>query len=383
MKKCLYSMLALFTVLALSMTSCDNGSDSPPPPSNTVTITFSSNGGSAVASTTIEKDGTLPLAYFPGGNKAPTQSGKTFTGWKNGSTDVTAQTTFPTNTTLTAQWTAQSNTVHITFDTGAGSTVDAIDINNNTALPSSYFGNGANAPTLLNYKFGGWLDGTTLINQGTKFTTNKTLTAKWTLQVTVSFSLGSSVSGIPPNPIVIDAGTAIGTKYPANPKQNGLVFNGWYNNETIYGRNDVINSDSPTFLLTAQWTADFAPETAQSPAIHPGNHFSEIPGGAVRTWVKNQVYTVEGLFSNIEPNAGVLSSQWYRSTTENGAGEEIDYKQNATSSPHELALPFVWSESEVGVYWYWVVVTNTNDNATVNKTSSSITQNRLKVTVTD
>jgi len=322
-----YLLLACILAGAFITASCDNGNSGDGDTgieTTKVTITFNTDGGSAVASIEIDKGGKLPADYLTG-NKIPVKTGYTFNGWKNGATAVTAATTFAQNATLTAQWTASQGS-------GQGQ------------------GSGQQAQ-----------------------------------QITVSFSLGDGVAGDPPASVTIDNGTALGAKYPADPKRTGYEFSGWFNDNKRYDKNDKITAAAATFVLTAQWDKEYVVENAQSPAIHPGNHFSEIAGGANRTTKVNVDFSADGLFSNVEPGAGVLSSQWYRASSATGEGEEINYKQTAagTSTPHELALPFTWREPAAGEYWYWVKVTNTNVNATVQKTSSSITQNRLKVTVTE
>jgi len=314
MKKTIYLTLALCAISAMIMTGCSDST----PETKKVTIMFTTgDGGSEVASIEIKEGGSLPADYLGAGSKVPTRTGYTFNGWLDGTTPVTAATTFGVDTTLTAQWAAEAQ------------------------------------------------------------------------QVTVSFSLGAGVTGTPPASVTINAGTALGTKYPANPERDGWEFDGWYNGTTRYTSATVINTTAATFTLTAHWTEEEIDNSVypQTPAIHPGNHFVEVvkPDGTLTTKV-NEDFEANGLFSNIERDAGILTSQWYRATTATGAGEEINYRQTAagTSTPHDLSLPFTWRESEPGEYWYWVVVTNTNVNATTeDKTASAITQNRLKVTVTE
>ena len=278
------------------------------------------------------------------------------------------------------------NRVTIVFNTDNGSAVDSIKINKGGSLPTDYFGAGSRVPTRTSHRFNCWLDGTTPVTAATTFSRDTTLIAQWVRQVIVSFSLGEGVAGTPPVSVTIDASTALGTRFPsAIPSRGeGWGFNGWYNGDTRYINNTVINTAAAEFILTARWEEETDEvEYAQSPAIHPGNHFQEIAPGGVNAQV-NIDFSVGGLFSNIENGAGVLTSQWYRATTATGEGEEIDYRQAASpGNPHELSLPFTWREPVAGEYWYWVVVTNTNVNATIQQISSSVTQNRLKVTVSD
>jgi uncharacterized repeat protein (TIGR02543 family) len=289
--------------------------------------------------------------------------------------------------------TETNNKIAIVFNTGeGGSEVASIKIDEGAALPTDYFGTGSKVPTRTGYTFNGWKNGETDVTAATTFSQDTTLTAQWTptgqqQQVTVTFSLGEGVSGTPPASVTINNGTALGnTRYPANPTRPGYDFDGWYNGTTRYTSTTVINAAGATFVLTARWEEEYVVEYAQSPAIHPGNHFMEIgiPNGIISNAQVNVDFSANGLMSNVERGAGILTSQWYRTTKEGGEGEEIEYRQSAagTSTPHDLSLGFTWRESEPGTYWYWVVVTNTNENATVQQTSSSVTQNRLKVIVT-
>jgi uncharacterized repeat protein (TIGR02543 family) len=282
--------------------------------------------------------------------------------------------------------------ITIVFNTDGGSELASIDINDGATLPADYFGSGSKVPTKANNRFTGWKDGETAVTMATTFSKGTTLTAQWapqsvTNRVTVSFSLGEGVEGIPPNPVTIDSGTALGNRFPQqNPYREGYDFLGWFNGNTEYKSTTVINSTTPDFVLTAQWEVEeeYEIEVAQSPAIHPGNHFVEIvPGGELNVKV-NEVFEANGLFSNIEKGAGVLSSKWYRATSATGDGVEIEWSQTAAPAlPNELSLPFTWSEPVAGVYWYWVEVNNYNKDATVQQNNTSKTQNRLKVTVTD
>jgi len=284
----------------------------------------------------------------------------------------------------------EAKKVTIMFTTGdGGSEVVSIEIKEDGSLPADYFGTGSKVPTRTGYTFNGWLDGTTPVTAATTFDVDTTLTAQWVLQqVTVSFSLGAGVTGTPPASVTINAGTALGTKYPANPEREGWEFDGWYNGTTRYTSATVINTTAATFTLTAHWEEieDIKIYT-QAPAIHPGRHLDEAypTGFAARAGVE---FTIEGLFSNVERDAGILTAQWYRAISEVNArqyiGEPVGNEQKAAAgNPNELSLKYTGTETEAGNYWYWVEVTNTNENATESKTATTRTMNQLKVTVTE
>jgi len=317
-----------------------------------------------------------------------------------------------------------SGSVTVDFETDGGSEVDSVSLDVGGRLPSDYFRTGSNVPTKDGYRFKGWaiieeieepdepeegeeagetptpeVKEVTVISTAKTFWEDTTLTAQWVRRITIIFDLGSGVSGDAPESVAIDENTGLGSKYPT-PSRAGTAtikwsFIGWFNGGAMYAVNTPIVTDEDTFTLTAQWEREeeYRPANAQSPAIHPGNHFVEIVSGGTITDAKTGVdFTANGLFSNIEKGQGVLSSKWYRTTTEaeanaatadNPKGEVIVTQNASAGSPHELSLPFAWHEDAAGEYWYYVVVTNTNEKATSKKQSSSITQNRLKVIVSD
>jgi hypothetical protein len=210
-------------------------------------------------------------------------------------------------------------------------------------------------------------------------------------QITVNFNLGDGVTETPPTPVTIANGTALGDKYPTpDPTRSwtwdgAFEFHGWYNSGRNYTKTTPINAAGAAFTLTAEWEDNRV--FTQNPAIHPGNHFSEV-GGVTKTVKVNDPITVNGLFANVEAGAGVLSAKWYRATSQQMADAATadaptgDVINTQTSTTHEITLSLNTTETVAGEYWYYVVVTNTNANATEGKTSSTITQNKLKVTVT-
>lgn len=288
----------------------------------------------------------------------------------------------------------QPNKVTIMFNTDGGSNVAPIEIDKGGALPAAYFEGGSNAPAKTGYVFKGWTLGDVTVTSANAFDVNATLKAQWAREVRVVFNLGfeagDGTGSALPDSVTIISGTALGDQFPGDPTRTwtwsgAFEFLGWYNGATRYTSATVINTTAATFILAAQWQDNRI--FTQAPDIHPGNHFQET-GGRTRNVRVNDEFTVEGLLSNVERGAGVLSSQWYRTTSETDAlqfsGEEIDLRQTANAdTPHELSLPFRWSEPAAGKYWYWVVVTNTNVNATEARTNTKTTMDRLEVTVTE
>jgi uncharacterized repeat protein (TIGR02543 family) len=251
----------------------------------------------------------------------------------------------------------------------------------------------------------------TIVSTGRSFYSSATLTAQWTGRITVDFALGYArivnPQGRPedvvppfdvPPPVNIDNGAGLGSRYFSLPswstrvsgKPEDYEFDGWYNGNTPYDKNTKINADEGTFTLTARWTQEDVPDEAPSAAIHPGNHFNET-GGRTREVAVNEHFYVSGLFSNTS-KGGVLSAKWYRVLSQADADAAkadaptgtVVLEQNAEEdNPNELSLPFEYFEPAAGEYWYYVVVTNFYEKAALNQYSHTITQDRLKVTVTE
>jgi uncharacterized repeat protein (TIGR02543 family) len=275
--------------------------------------------------------------------------------------------------------------VTIEFDTDGGSELASIEINEGAALPASYFETGTNVPTKPSHRFNGWKNGTEAVTTATTFDENTTLTAQWVRTITVIFSLGEGVTGTPPPSVVIDAGTALGAKFPTvHPERDGYDFDGWCNGVVVYNSTTAINSSDATFTLTAKWEEEDNNIYTFPPAIHPGRDFSErYPGGFSPVKVNVQ-FTIEGLSGTVDE--GVLSAQWYRATSEADAkqyrGSAIGEKQEASEgSLNAITLRYTGIETEPCVYWYWVEVTNYNEEATGEKYATTRTQYQLKVTV--
>jgi uncharacterized repeat protein (TIGR02543 family) len=411
----------LFAILLMSCpddAGLESGSDTED--IKTITITLNPNGGNMTAARSVQifEGYPLPSDYF--GSNIPTRNNYKFKFWSDSADtkneQIKATKTFTKDTTLKANWEALE-TFNITFlpDGGTLTGGTSTTVQEGSTLPLDYF-TGSKIPSKTGYRFTGWNNGATPISFLTKITSEMTLTAQWVWRITVSFNLGQAedpdggssvnVPGSPPSAVIIDDKTALGTSYPrtdpaytsTNPKYD-YRFKGWYYNDTKYERQSPaisVNPPTSTFTLTAKWDAVALPENADSPAIHPGSHFTEIvPGvggadGGVLTAKKGVAFTALGLFANVE--VGTLSAKWYRAATPpadtdeqlagTGATSIIDQTASA-ATPNEISLPFEWEEAAAGTYYYWVVVTNTNNKAWGNKTAKATTQNLLKVTVTE
>jgi uncharacterized repeat protein (TIGR02543 family) len=222
----------------------------------TLNVTFESNGGTLVTSTTVRTDQQILSAPT-----APTRAGYTFDGWRNNFARTGNALTFPythgetSNIVLYAEWIANVNT--ITFNSnfpGGSTTTQSITSGVSTALTANPF-------TRAGYTFAGWStvdDGT-----GTSFTNQEvvgvtgsfTLYAKWTantLNVTFDTKSGSSIT-------TATARTGQQFYTTATTTRAGYTFAGWFDNDGFTGSEVTFpytHNRTANFTLYAKWTAN-------------------------------------------------------------------------------------------------------------------------------
>ncbi len=206
------------------------------------TVSFNSNGGSAVASQTVEK-----------GQKAkkptdPTRSGYTFVEWQLNGKAYNFDTQVTSNITLSASWKENGSTTPVekytvVFNSNGGSTVSSqtVEKGQKATKPSN--------PTREGYTFVEWQLNGSAYNFSTPVTSNLTLVAKWNKVVvqkyTVTFNSngGSSVASQ-----TVESGKTA-TK-PSNPTRSGYTFVEWQLNGNTYNFNTPVTSN---ITLVAKW----------------------------------------------------------------------------------------------------------------------------------
>ena len=130
------------------------------------TVKFDSNGGSSVASQTVNEGNTVSKPTNP------TRSGYKFVSWQLDGKDYNFSSKVTKNITLTAKW--QKITKYtVKFDSNGGSSVASQTVNegNTVSKPTN--------PTRSGYKFVSWQLNGKDYNFSSKVTKNITLTAKW------------------------------------------------------------------------------------------------------------------------------------------------------------------------------------------------------------
>ena len=222
-------------------------------PNRTDTVTYDSQGGSAVTSTTGLDGSSVTVA------NGPTFGGYTFTGWNTaadgGATGFSGGSSLNLtgDITLYAQWSANAS-VTLSYDSQGGSAVNSTNGRDGATVTV------ANAPTWAGHTFGGW---TTVSNgtgtnyaAGSNYTFNgsATLYAKWTANATNTLSYDSrggsavgSSSGLQGTTVTVAAG----------PTRAGYVFSRW---NTLADGSGTTYAASATYTLAgdatlfAQWT---------------------------------------------------------------------------------------------------------------------------------
>ena len=195
------------------------------------TVSFNTNGGSSIASQTINAGEKVTKPADP------TKANNKFAGWYCDSAltqpyDFSSQVL--SSFTLYAKWTAESGTYTVTFNSNGGSAVPAqtVKAGEKAVKPAN--------PTKSGYSFSGWYSDASLITQydfNSAVNADITLCAKWT-------SNGGGGGGGPVTPTTytvtfcnnnetyatvsgITSGTSLGDKMPVDPFNGGYQFLGW------------------------------------------------------------------------------------------------------------------------------------------------------------
>ena len=225
------------------------------PSGTTYTVTFNTNGGSEVASQSVEsgKTATAPTS--------PTKDGYVFKGWYTSSDSGTTlsdtafdfATAITQDITLYAKWEVlPPNSYTVTFDSNGGSAVESLVVSEDEKATEP------TSPTKIGYTFVAWYNGETAYDFSTAVTANITLTAKWTAIVyTITYELN---------------GGAWATDYTATASytvedeislpdaekltRTGFGFGGWYETSELTGEavSQITAGTTGNKTFYAKWT---------------------------------------------------------------------------------------------------------------------------------
>ena len=294
---------------------------------NQYTATFEANGGTPVTTNIVQNYGTTLLA------PAVTRTGYTFAGWVPG-----VPSTMPaSNSTYTAQWTANEYTV--TFDANGGSvSPDSKNVTYDAAygeLPT---------PTRDGYTFDGWYTSASGGSPVTavdpvSITSAQTLYAQWTAnEYTVTFDAnGGSVS---PGSKLVTYDEAYG-ELPT-PTRIGYAFDGWY---TSAPSETQVTAETKVAITSVQIL--YAHWSANSYTIH-----FDADGGSGEMADTNVAYDAEVVLpSNRFERAGYSFGGWATSAGGAKVYDDGDTVSNLTSvAGGTVNLYATWNNSTTNKY---------------------------------
>ena len=275
-------------------------------------VTFDSNGGSAVAAQTVEKDKT---AIEPA---APTREGYKFLGWFNGDSAFNFSTKITADITLTAQW--EINKYTVTFDSKGGSAVAAQTVEHGKTVAAP------EAPTKDGAEFAGWTLGGAAYDFATPVTGNITLTAQWkALEFTITFMFNGELYST----AKVEYGKRVA--FPELPASEGKIVLAWYNDAgltSLFIANTAVTSD-----LTL-----YAAEKDKAPVMENGEPVEGGVSGAIGgASGENTTITLTS-----DDNAGKLTfpkSDDAKEITINGGGNTLEFTGSSAIKPNqELTL---------------------------------------------
>ncbi len=273
------------------------------------TITFDSDGGSSVASQTVDYN---QLSSKPAD---PTKEGFTFIGWYNGTVEYFFGVEVSEDLALTAKW--EPITYDASFDSDGGTIIGSqiIEYNGKITEPEE--------PTKTGYTFKGWFIEEDQWDFNTVVTANTLLTAKWEInRYTIVFN---SDGGTLINNQIVDHNDTV--VRPAEPIKTGYDFKGWYYGTDLYDFNLLVTQD---LTLRAVW--ELIPGTDPVPNIYTVTFNSN--GGDLVT--NQNVNEGEKAVEPTEPTKeGYTFLGWYLGTT------IYDFDEVVTES---LELVAVWEE---------------------------------------
>ena len=279
---------------------------------NKGTLTFNTNGGSAVASQTIN--------YWSKPTKPadPTKEGFTFGGWYTSQTFATSfDFTQPikNGATAYAKWTENSST--LVFDSNGGTTVSSQTLNywTNTTEPTK--------PKKEGYTFSGWYtDNTTFKTKfvfGQPIKTGGTVYAKWTENkgtLTFNTNGGSAVASQTINY------WSKPTK-PADPTKEGFTFGGWYTSQEFTTEFDFTKPIKTGKTAFAKWTENsgtlvFNTNRGSTVASQTLNYWGKPTKPANPTkegytfsgWYTSQTFATKFDFSQPIKNGATVYAKW-------------------------------------------------------------------------
>lgn len=283
---------------------------------NTITITASASGANSYSSWTLPSgwsgSGTTASKVVNSGSSigtlpTPTRTGYNFKGWyttSTGSTQVTSSSSYTSDKTIYAQWTARTYTVTLNNQSATTSGSTSVTATYGSAMPS------ITLPTKTHYVFDGYYTSTN--GSGTQYYTSSggssrsyttdgtmTLYAYWqpaTITVSYNANGGSAISST----TSVKLGSTFGS-FPTTTR-TGYTFEGWYYNSSLSTASRVttsttltesmLPSTANTLTLYANWTIlQYVVTLQANDAVSSADLWTDISGWNVSSKTAKKQFT--------------------------------------------------------------------------------------------
>ncbi|MBE6537427.1 MAG: hypothetical protein E7673_05685 [Ruminococcaceae bacterium] len=229
MKK-IFALILTVAMALLAFSACKDKEED----NKSYTVTFDSDGGSEVASQTVES-----------GEKAtkpadPVKDRYTFLGWFVGGEKYDFEKPVTSDLTLTAKWSVSAYTVTVNADNGAEVKTETVEHGVFVELPEN--------PTKTGFEFLGWFVGGEEYDFSTPVTSDITIIAKWK-QITYKVIIDSN-NGEEPVSETVAHGSCL--ELPEDPAYTGFELLGWFVGDERYDFEKPVTSG---FTIVAKWQA--------------------------------------------------------------------------------------------------------------------------------
>ena len=206
---------------------------------NTYTLSYDDNNGYNCSDKTIKKDYNREWGELC----VPKRTGYTFTGWYDGTTQVTEKTKALKDLTVKASWNINTYILSYNDNGGYGCNGQTIEKKYNTAWGTLC------EPKRTGYDFVEWKNGSTVVTSASKAKDNITINAQWNAREYTLYYDNNGGTGCSSKDRDYDS--TWGTL--CEPKKTGYKFNGWYDGSTKVTSSTKVVGDR---YVKASWSAE-------------------------------------------------------------------------------------------------------------------------------
>ena len=349
MKKGLFALLAIFTIFAMTMVSCET--DSGGAVSN-ITIQFDLNGGSGEkADITIKSGGSLSFTQISGAGITSPAVNKEFGGWTtvkdDDTTKVNANTKFTANpTVLYAFWSITGpGTIVITFDYGAGFG----DLEDRTIEIGEAIGTLPTPTTPPDgYTFDKWVraNGVTPVTAETPFTAAETIKAKYNKIPNTSESDSDDF---------ISSDTNIEIMYLENAAVAAYQFTLPEGN--TFGQYEYISVD---YMVDSEFFTKPLRHTRLYGALDPIDFLQDKNGAVYAPW--NTYNTANGILADKGVTNGDTAWQGKLGATDADTWFTVTYKLDGSTKNGSYNMKYMPAEDAGGTFYFGLGLPGAGDS---------------------